>query len=257
MARFRFAVEYFGEPYAGWQVQNNAITVQGELERALETVLRVPVRLTGAGRTDAGVHASGQVAHFDSDAPFEPRKLEHSLNALAGPHIKVRGLEACSETFHARFDATSRRYRYRLALRPVALMAPLSWQPPWPFDLAVFEAELKSALGKRDFLSFSVPRDDGKSTRCDLRRVELVREGALLEVWIEADRFLHKMVRSLLGAALDAARGAPGSEKVSLADGGPGLIRSILDGSFDGPRFWAPPGGLCLERVAYPDYEAP
>jgi tRNA pseudouridine38-40 synthase len=245
MTRYRFAIEYFGEPFAGWQVQDNAVSVQGELEKALETALRAPARVTGAGRTDAGVHATGQVAHFDSDIDVNPGRLQNSLNALCGPHIRVRGLEACPPDFHARFSALSRQYVYRLALRPVALLDPISWNPPWPFDPGLFTAELKSALGKHDFLSFSVPRGDGKSTLCDLNRVEATRAGAILEVRIRADRFLHKMVRSLIGASMDVARGAHE----------PGLIRAILEDRFDGERFWAPPRGLCLEKVRYPGYD--
>ena len=147
--------------------------------------------------------------------------------------------------FHARFTALSRQYVYRLALRPVALLDPVSWHPPWPFDAALFTAELKTALGKHDFLSFSVPRNDGKSTLCDVNRVETTRVGAILEVRIRADRFLHKMVRSLIGASIDVARGAHA----------PGLIRAILEDRFDGERFWAPPRGLCLEKVRYPEYD--
>jgi tRNA pseudouridine38-40 synthase len=250
MTRFRCAVEYFGEPFAGWQIQENAVSVQGALEKALETVLRPspgspPVRVTGAGRTDAGVHATGQVAHFDSDADLDPRRLQNSLNALCGPHIRVRGLEACAPDFHARFSAVSRQYVYRIALRPVALLDAISWNPPWPFNSELFTAELKTALGKHDFLSFSVPRDDGKSTLCDVNLVQTTRAGAFLEARIRADRFLHKMVRSLIGASFDVARGAHE----------PGLIRAVLEGRFDGERFWAPPRGLCLEKVGYLGYD--
>jgi tRNA pseudouridine38-40 synthase len=248
MPRYRFTIEYFGAPFAGWQLQDAQPTVQGELERAIETALRRPdrpVRVHGAGRTDAGVHATGQVAHFDLDdgEEIDPRRLQHSLNALAGPHIRVRGMERCDAAFHARFDATARRYLYRIALRPVALLAPVSWHPAWPFDARLFAAELKSALGKRDFLNFSVPRDDGKSTLCDLLRADTERAGAFLHVHIEADRFLHKMVRSLIGAAFDVARGAHAS----------GLVAAILENRFEGERFWAPPQGLSLEKVSYPD----
>jgi tRNA pseudouridine38-40 synthase len=158
----------------------------------------------------------------------------------------VRGLEPCPPDFHARFSALSRHYVYRIALRPVALLDGISWHPPWPFDSAVFTAELRSALGKRDFLSFSIPRHDGKSTLCDLTSVETARAGAFFEVRITADRFLHKMVRSLIGAAFDVARGARE----------PGMIHAILEGRFDGERFWAPSKGLCLEKVRYPDYDA-
>jgi tRNA pseudouridine38-40 synthase len=243
MPRYRTTIEYFGAPFAGWQWQDGPATVQGTLERALETFVRKPVRVHGAGRTDAGVHATGQVAHFDLEEAVDPGRLQHALNALAGPHIRVRGTEPCADTFHARFDATARRYLYRIALRPVALLAPISWHPAWSFDAALFGAELASALGKHDFLNFSVPRDDGKSTLCNLRRAETTREGAFLHVHLEADRFLHKMVRSLIGAAFDVGRGAHA----------PGLITAILENRFEGERFWAPPHGLCLTQVTYPD----
>lgn len=251
MPRYRFTIEYLGTSFAGWQLQDGPETVQGALERALQTVVRHPVRVHGAGRTDSGVHATGQVAHTDLEGDHEPRRLQHSLNALAAPHIRVRGFERCDDAFHARFDALSRRYLYRIALRPVALFAPVSWHPMWPFDDAVFAAELAGALGQRDFLNFSVPRDDGKSTECHLLRTDVERAGAFLHVHIEADRFLHKMVRSLIGAAFDAARGA----HPKYAGGG--LVAAILDNRFAGERFWAPPHGLSLEKVKYPDgYDA-
>ncbi len=245
MARYRFAVEYFGAPYAGWQLQENAPTVQGELERAIETLLRSPVRITGAGRTDAGVHALGQVAHFDFDGDLDPGRLEHGINALTRPNVIVRRLETCDPEFHARYGALSRGYLYRIALRPLALLRELSWHPGFALDAAFLDAELRSALGKHDFVNFSVPRNDGKTTVCHLLRTETAPEGAFLHVRVEADRFLHKMVRSLVGAAVEVARGARP----------PGLVRAILEGSFREPRLWAPPQGLCLEKVSYPDYD--
>jgi tRNA pseudouridine38-40 synthase len=251
MPRYRCTIEYFGAPFAGWQLQDGPETVQGALERALLTVARRPVRVHGAGRTDSGVHATGQVAHFDLEGDHEARRLQHALNALCAPHIRVRGLERCDDAFHARFDALTRRYLYRIALRPVALLGPVSWHPAWPFDAETFANELAGALGRRDFLNFSVPRDDGKSTECHLLRAEVERAGAFLHVHIEADRFLHKMVRSLIGAAFDAARGAHPAH----ADGG--LVAAILENRFEGERFWAPPQGLSLARVTYPDgYDA-
>lgn len=248
MARFRFAVEYFGAPFAGWQLQDNAVTVQGELERALATALRQPLRITGAGRTDAGVHASGQVAHFDFEGEIDAERLTRSVNALTGPHIQIRRMESCPSGFHgfhARYSATSRRYLYRIALRPMALMRELSWHPGFAMDADLFQSELRTALGDNDFVNFSVPRDDGKSTRCHLIRADAVREEDMLLVRIEANRFLHKMVRSLVGASFDVAR--------SIHP--PGLIQAVLQGEFQGTRMWAPPQGLCLEKVAYPDYD--
>src|SRR5690606_19163499 len=104
MGRYRFAVEYLGAPFAGWQIQPGQATVQGELEKALEVCLRAPVAVVGAGRTDAGVHASGQVAHFECDAALDPRKVERSVNALTPDSVFIRNLEACAPDFHARYS---------------------------------------------------------------------------------------------------------------------------------------------------------
>src|SRR6185295_20262678 len=112
MPRYRFVIEYLGTSYAGWQIQPGQPTVEGELEQALTTALRTPIDIVGAGRTDAGVHALGQVAHFDCDAPVDARKLERSVNALTSENIFIRRLEPCAPEFHARFDAVSRMYLY-------------------------------------------------------------------------------------------------------------------------------------------------
>jgi tRNA pseudouridine38-40 synthase len=253
MGRYRFVVEYLGTPFAGWQIQPGQATVQSELERALKTCLRQPVLVVGAGRTDAGVHASGQVAHFEvgevgeaGEAAKEPdpRRIERSVNALTPDSIFIRRLEACAPDFHARFSALSRLYRYRIALRPTALRGGLSWCPGFPLDEDAFRRALAEVEGQHDFVNFSVPRDDGKSTLCKVLRAEAETDGAFLTVTLEADRFLHKMVRSIVGACFDVARGAlPGS-----------LIREILSGTYQGERTWAPAQGLCLEQVKYRDY---
>jgi tRNA pseudouridine38-40 synthase len=245
MGRYRFAVEYLGTPYAGWQIQPGQSTVQAELERALEVCLRTPVLVVGAGRTDAGVHASGQVAHFDCDAELDARRVQKSVNALTADSVFIRRLEACAPDFHARYSALSRLYRYRIALRPTALHGGISWHPGFPLDLELFRRALAVVLGSHDFANFSVPRDDGKSTMCEVLRAEAEADGEFITVTLEANRFLHKMVRSIVGACFDVARGAlPGN-----------LIGEILAGTYQGERTWAPAQGLCLEKVAYRDYE--
>jgi tRNA pseudouridine38-40 synthase len=244
MPRYRFAVEYLGTPYAGWQVQPGQPTVQAELERALEICLRAPVSVTGAGRTDAGVHASGQVAHFECEAGLEPRRVQRSVNALTSDAVCIRRLEACPPDFHARYSALSRLYRYRIALRPTALLAGISWHPGLPLDPEAFGKTLKDVVGTHDFANFSVPRGDGKSTLCEVIRAEAQADEAFLTVTLEANRFLHKMVRSIVGACFDVARGALP----------PSLIGEILAGTYAGERTWAPAQGLCLEKVSYRDY---
>ena len=245
MPRYRFAVEYLGSAFAGWQYQPGQTTVQGELEKALKTCLRVPVTVMGAGRTDSGVHASGQVAHFDCDAELEPRRVQKSINALTPDSVFIRALEPCAPEFHARYSALSRLYRYRIALRPTAIHAHMSWYPGLPIDQARFAAALADVVGTHDFVNFSLPRDDGKSTACEVLRAEAAADADFLTVTLEANRFLHKMVRSIVGAAFDEGRGAIAK----------GSLRDILDGTFRGERNWAPAQGLCLEKVAYKDYD--
>lgn len=245
MARYRFAIEYLGTDYAGWQEQPGQRTVQAELAAALKTCLRAEVALTGAGRTDAGVHARGQVAHFDCEGPLDPRRVEHSVNALTGDDVFVRRLEACAGDFHARYRALSRTYHYRIARRPVALMGHISWYPGFALDEGLFRAELVGVMGRRDFVNFSVPRDDGKGTHCHVLEADLRADRDFLTVVLSADRFLHKMVRSIVGACFDVARGARP----------PGLAQGILDDTYRGEWTWAPARGLCLEKVAYEDYD--
>lgn len=245
MPRYRFTVEYLGSAFAGWQVQPGQPTVQGELERALATCLRMPVTVIGAGRTDAGVHATGQVAHFDCDAQLDARRIHKSVNALTPESIYIRALEPCAPDFHARYSALSRLYRYRIAQRPTALYAGISWYPGMPLDFGRFRAALADVVGTHDFANFSVPREDGKTTLCEVLRADPEADETFLTITLEANRFLHKMVRSIVGAAFDVGRGAIPE----------GSLRDILAGAFHGERTWAPARGLCLEKVAYKDYD--
>lgn len=245
MGRYRFAVEYLGTDFAGWQIQPGQATVQSELEKALEVCLRVPTAVVGAGRTDAGVHGSGQVAHFEGEDGLDVRRVQGSVNALTSDSVFIRRLEACAPDFHARYSALSRLYRYRIALRPTALYGNISWYPGMPLDPDLFRRALKDVVGPHDFVNFCVPREDGKSTLCNVLRADVEADEVFLTVTLEADRFLHKMVRSIVGACFDVARGAlPGA-----------LIKDILAGSYAGERTWAPARGLCLEKVVYRDYE--
>jgi tRNA pseudouridine38-40 synthase len=245
MGRYRFVVEYLGTSFAGWQIQPGQPTVQAELEKALETCLRAPTTVIGAGRTDAGVHGSGQVAHFEAADGLDVRRVQGSVNALTSGSVFIRRLEACAPDFHARYSALSRLYRYRIALRPTALHGHISWFPGMPLDPVRFRGALEDVVGTHDFINFSVPREDGKSTLCEVLRAEAESDGVFLTVTLEANRFLHKMVRSIVGASFDIARGAqPGT-----------LMKDILAGTFQGERTWAPAHGLCLEKVAYRDYE--
>lgn len=245
MPRYRFTVEYLGTAYAGWQIQVGQLSVQEVLERALKICLRADITLMGSGRTDSGVHARGQVAHFDYPTDIDTGKVERSLNALTPEDVWVRKLEACREDFHARYDAESRLYNYRIAQRATALQGGISWFPGFPLDAERLRSELDKVVGVHNFVNFSVPREDGKSTECKVLRAEVVADGIFLVVVIEANRFLHKMVRSIVGASFDVARKARPA----------GLTEGILDGSYQGEWTWAPARGLCLEKVIYKDYD--
>ena len=249
--RFRFRCEYLGSAFEGWQEQNEhgclrAVTVQSELERALSIVLRAPVKVVGAGRTDTGVHARGQCVHFNWEGPaFDPRAVERSVNGLTQRALRIRDLEPCSDTFHARFDALSRYYQYTLYTRPVALAREYGWEcGRVPLGIDIMEAEAKSFIGTHDFNDFSIPRHDGKSTECILTEFRLERRDHVLIWHIKGNRFLHRQVRSMMGMLFDVGRGRHK----------PFSVEAIFAHTFKGERTWAPPQGLVLENVEYADY---
>jgi tRNA pseudouridine38-40 synthase len=246
MQRYRFAVEYDGSRFCGWQVQPHEISIQSTLEKALSTCLRIQICITGAGRTDAGVHALGQVAHFDFEGNLDCVSTINSVNALTPKDICIRRLKPCQGEFHARYSALFRHYIYRISLRPRALNRHWVWEPPCKaLDTGLMARELECINGSHDFLPFSIPRNDGKSTMCKINKTSLESADELILIHIEGDRFLHKMVRSIVGACVDVAR-----KRFP-----PGLVNSIFKGTFNGERTWAPAKGLCLEKVGYSDYE--
>lgn len=246
--KWRMRVAYDGRAFLGWQRQEQGITVQEALEAALETALRRKTSVEGAGRTDTGVHGRGQVAHFRSDAPFEPGRLERSLNALLPEGAAVRDLEEAPEDFSARYSALWREYCYRLR-RARDPLAPCNvWVPRRNLRAGAIAEALSWFEGRHDFQSFCIPRDDGRHTLCTILRAGVVETPDGLDLWIRGDRFLHRMVRSMVGFCLDVSRGAMGRAE----------FERMMSGERVEPRFWAPPDGLTLERVGYAGWtEAP
>jgi tRNA pseudouridine38-40 synthase len=239
-------------------------TVGGTLAAALERVLRHPVELTCAGRTDAGVHGWGQVVSFDawpakfSGERFDAAKLRNAVNGLCGPAIVVRELEVADRSdFSARFDATARRYRYTVLNRevPDPFLATTAWHVPRPLDLVRMQAACDPLIGEHDFTSFcrkvkgGPGRGDGGDDASLTRRVldarwevdEAAGEG-VLRFWIEATAFCHQMVRSITGTLVDAGLGKRTAADVLTA------LRA-KDRAAAGPV--APPHGLCLWEVVY------
>ncbi len=221
-------------------MQPDAPTVQGELERALGRVCGEPVRVVGAGRTDAGVHATGQVISFRGATGLDDVTLARAVNALLPDDIALSSLERVGDDFHARFSATSRAYEYRLRTgserRPLE-RAREHWSPR-PLDLDAMRAAARSLLGRRDFSAFAA----GEGGARTIRRADWRREGSLLRFQIEADAFLRGMVRAIVGTLLWVGRGKMGVDEFAR-------IVAAGDRSAAGPS--APAHGLCLVAVQY------
>ena len=237
----RLDVAYDGTPYAGWARQPAQETVQGALETALATVLRTPVSLTVAGRTDAGVHATGQVCHADVPEVPDVRRL----NGLLDPTIRVLGAAVAPAGFDARFSALSRRYVYRVADAAYGALPTRRHDTavhPRPVSLRRLQTASKPLRGLRDFAAFC-RRREGATTVRTLRRLTWVRDAdGVLNATLEADAFCHQMVRSLVGALLLAG---DGRREVDWP-------AAMLAGGVRGGAPVAPANGLTLAEVRYP-----
>ncbi len=239
---FRIDFAYDGSGYRGYAKQEGQRTVQGELERALETVLGL-VRETGvAGRTDAGVHARAQVVSFVHGGEVDPSALRRSLNGILGPEISVRSLREVAADFHARHSAKWRRYRYRIGTGAAdPLTRGFTWEVDRNLDVAAMAAAAVEYLGEHDFSSFcrSV---EGKS---NVRRVDesmLEETDGVIQYWITANAFCHQMVRSLVGLLYDVGRGfIPADEVAKVIEAGDRSRVATV----------APPHGLTLWEVGY------
>jgi tRNA pseudouridine38-40 synthase len=239
----RLDIEYDGAPFAGWQIQKKEATVQAEIEQALGVVLRKPVRITGAGRTDAGVHALGQVAHFHIDKlPVSLESLQRSLNGLLKEGIVVHAVREVPENFHARYSAVRRTYHYSISKTRRAIDRHKFIFLSFPLDMAKVRHAAKKLLGKHDFKCLSVARGE-KSTLCDLRMLDIEETDDAIVIRVCADRFLHKMVRMIVGLLIDIGRGKIDS----------GYIDEVFAGKETSRKkgFVAPAHGLCLVRVDY------
>jgi tRNA pseudouridine38-40 synthase len=240
-------VAYDGGAFHGFATQPGVKTVAGTLATTLQRVVRHPVELVCAGRTDAGVHGWGQVVSFDCDASrYDPDKIQSAVNGLCGPAIVVRSIEQAAPDFSARFDAKARRYRYTVLNRPVPdpFLATTAWHVATPLDLVRMQAACDPLIGEHDFTSFC-RRPKGEPDASLTRRVlgaHWERDDDVLRFWIEATAFCHQMVRSITGTLVDAGLGKRTAADVLTA------LRA-RDRSAAGPV--APPHGLCLWEVVY------
>ena len=239
MRNFRLTIEFDGTGYHGWQFQPDRPTIQGEIEAALRNITGVTTRLYGCSRTDAGVSARNYVANFHSDSNLAPERLRRALNFhLPGP-IHVKQTEPVNESFHARYDARSKLYRYRLVRGRSPLRHACAWELRYPAGIERMQRALVEFTGTRDFQPFCLTRD--KSGRCTISRFDLSESGDELELFIRGDRFLYKMVRRIVGAVVNYGYG-----RLSLQD-----IRAALAGRRHRPYRTAPAAGLLLDSVEY------
>jgi tRNA pseudouridine38-40 synthase len=240
--RFRLLIEYDGTNYAGWQLQNGQTTVQGEIEKALNTIFRNQIRVTGAGRTDSGVHARGQVAHFDSPAIADTGKLSRSLNGILDRDIRILKIEPVDDAFHARFSARKREYRYYLSKIPQALFRKYYWHVQFDLDLTRMNEAASLIVGPHDFKSFCRITGDITDYTCTIAEATWFRENRMTVFRVQADRFLHGMVRTLVGTLTDIGR-----SKLEIGD-----ILKILDARDRSMASQAVPAqGLILENIYY------
>lgn len=243
MARnLKLTIEYDGTDFAGWQIQASERTVQGEMEKVLTTILGKKTELVGSGRTDSGVHAFGQVANFVIEEEDDLPKLLHSLNSMLPTDIVIRELTEVPEDFHARYSAISRIYSYRIHLGRTALNHRHVWELPYDLSLDELKWCAEVIIGEHDFTSFCVAKSQKNDCSCEVLVADWKKVGRELLFHIEADRFLHTMVRSLVGTMVEVGRGFLPKEEF-------GEIVTLKDRTEAGPT--APAKGLCLVAVRY------
>jgi len=245
MPRYRLTIEYNGGPFVGWQRQDNGPSVQAALEDAIFKMTGETVTVTGAGRTDAGVHAFGQVAHFDLVKEPHPDKIRDALNHFVRPApVAVLDCAVAAPDFHARFSATARHYLYRIICRraPLALEAGRAWQVVHDLDAEAMHAAAQSLVGKHDFTTFRAAECQARSPVKTLDKLTVRRALDEIDVEASARSFLHHQVRSMVGT-------------LKLVGEGKRRVRDVADAlkacdrSRCGPV--APPDGLHLVRVDY------
>ena len=246
MARFKLVLEYNGTPFSGWQVQPTRLSVQGVLEDAIERFSGERVTTQAAGRTDAGVHALGQVAHFDLSRAWDPFRVREALNYHLRPHpVAVISAEAVDESFEARFSATARHYEYRILNRraPAVIERNHVWHLPMPLEAEPMHEAAQGILGLHDFTTFRAAECQAKSPLRTLDRLDVRREGEHIVVVASARSFLHHQVRSLVGSLKLVGEGKWRPER----------LREVLDAR-DRRQCgaMAPSSGLYLTGVDYP-----
>ena len=245
MPRYKVTIEYDGTPFVGWQAQDNGLSVQGALTDAIAAFTGERVAVQGAGRTDAGVHALGQVAHFDLVKDWDGDTVRDALNAYLRPHpIAVLMAERAADDFDARFSATKRHYLYRIVNRraDLALDQRRAWRIGYPLDCAAMHNAAQLLVGRHDFTTFRAAECQAKSPVKTLDRLDVAGDGENMRITAVARSFLHHQVRSMVGSLVHVGGG-----KWSADD----LASAVAARNRSACGQVAPPHGLYLVRVEY------
>ena len=246
MTRFALTVEYDGRPFMGWQRQAHGPSVQEAIEKAARKITGEAVAVHAAGRTDAGVHATGMRAHLDIERPITPFRLMEALNAVVRPApVAILACEAVAGDWHARFSCLARHYEYRIVTRraPLTFEAGLAWRLPGPLDAVAMAEGAARLVGRHDFTTFRSVHCQSDSPLKTLDRLDVVRECETIRVFASARSFLHHQVRSMVGCLSLVGRG-----KWSADD-----LQAALDAADrHALGLNAPPDGLYFVRADYP-----
>lgn len=241
--RFLMQLSYNGTGFHGWQRQNNAPSIQQEIEEKLSTILRSKTAILGCGRTDTGVHASQYFAHFESDSDFNRKDLAHKLNSMLPVGIAVQEIRPITNDGHARFSATKRSYEYRITKVKDPFAIELAYRFNLPLDLGTMNKACAMMLGEKDFGCFCKANADNHTNLCNVSEANWTENGQMIVFKISANRFLRNMVRAIVGTMLEVGQG-----RMSLDE-----FQEVLDSkdrTFAGPS--VPPHGLYLTAVEYP-----
>jgi tRNA pseudouridine38-40 synthase len=245
MPRYKLTIEYDGTPFVGWQIQGEGTTVQGALTAALAAFCGHDVKIAGAGRTDAGVHALGQVVHVDLEKDWRPDRVRDAVNAHLRPHpVAVLAAEKVADTFDARFSAKKRHYLYRIVNRraDLALDRLRAWRIPRRLDVPAMHAAAQKLVGRHDFTTFRSTECQAKSPVKTLDRLDVIRAGDDVHIETSARSFLHNQVRSMVGSLVQVGDGKWSADDLAAA-------LAARDRAECGAV--APPEGLYLVRVDY------
>lgn len=244
MFNYKIKIAYDGTNYSGWQIQQNSISVQEKIKTGIEQITGEEVNLLGSGRTDSGVHAIGQTANFHLSKVIDKGKFLHSLNSVIPHDISILDIDEVHKNFNSRFDAVSRSYIYIITTSKNPFYYKYSWEINWfkNYDLSKINILSKIFIGKKDFTSFCRKNSDVENKICDLKEFRWKKFGDKIFIYVEANRFLHGMVRTLIGTVLLAAKNNYNEE----------LIKNIIENKDRETAGEAVPArGLFLYKVRY------